>query len=68
LVEEEKRQRKLMTHGVNVEVVPGISSAVAVPAYAGIPVTHRDYASSVTIITGHEPRGNRLQWDVLAQA
>ena len=58
---------ELMTHGVDVEVVPGISSAVAVPAYAGIPVTHRDYASSVTIITGHEAAGNRLQWDVLAQ-
>jgi len=58
---------ELMTHGVDVEVVPGISSAVAVPAYAGIPVTHRDYASSVTIITGHEATGNRLQWEVLAQ-
>jgi uroporphyrin-III C-methyltransferase len=58
---------ELVTHGVDVEVVPGISSAVAVPAYAGIPVTHRDYASSVTIITGHEATGNRLQWEVLAQ-
>jgi siroheme synthase len=56
-----------VTHGVDVEVVPGISSAVAVPAYAGIPVTHRDYASSVTVITGHEAAGNRLQWEVLAQ-
>ena len=58
---------ELMRHGVDVEIVPGISSAVAVPAYAGIPVTHRDYASSVTIITGHEAAGNRLQWEVLAQ-
>ena len=58
---------ELITHGVDVEVVPGISSAVAVPAYAGIPVTHRDYASSVTIITGHEAAGNQLQWEVLAQ-
>lgn len=36
------------------EVVPGVSSAVAVPAYAGIPVTHRGYAPQVTIVTGHE--------------
>ena len=39
--------------GIPFEVVPGVSSAIAVPAYAGIPVTHRDYASSVTIVTGH---------------
>jgi len=58
---------ELTKHGIDVEVVPGISSAVAVPAYAGIPVTHRDYASSVTIITGHEAAGNALQWEVLAQ-
>jgi len=58
---------ELITHRVDVEVVPGISSAVAVPAYAGIPVTHRNYSSSVTIITGHEAPGNQLQWEVLAQ-
>lgn len=40
--------------GIPFEVVPGVSSAIAVPAYAGIPVTHRDRASSVTIVTGHE--------------
>lgn len=45
---------ELIKEGIEVEVVPGISSAVAVPAYAGIPVTHRDYSSSLTIITGHE--------------
>ncbi|MGZ4941380.1 MAG: uroporphyrinogen-III C-methyltransferase [Halobacteriota archaeon] len=58
---------QLITHGVDVEVIPGISSAIAVPACAGIPVTHRRYASSVTIVTGHDAQGNRLQWDVLAQ-
>jgi len=40
--------------GIPFEVVPGISSAIAVPAYAGIPVTQRGLASSVTIVTGHE--------------
>src|SRR5207247_8664035 len=38
------------------EIVPGVSSAFAVPAYAGIPLTHRDHASLVTIATGHQAR------------
>ncbi len=52
------------------EVVPGISSAVAVPAYAGIPVTHRNYASSVTIVTGHEDPAHAssgVNWEMLAR-
>ena len=48
--------------GVAVEVVPGVTSAVAVPAAAGIPVTHRGLARQVTIASGHEG----LDWDVLA--
>src|SRR5207244_11440536 len=40
--------------GVPFEVVPGITSAVAVPAYAGIPVTHRGLSTSFTVVTGHE--------------
>jgi uroporphyrin-III C-methyltransferase len=58
---------ELVAHGIDVEIVPGISSAIAVPAYAGIPVTHRKYASTFTVITGHEAAGNELKWDVLAQ-
>src|SRR5215207_3896354 len=52
------------------EVVPGISSAVAVPAYAGIPVTDRATASSFAVITGHEDpdrEESRLRWQALAQ-
>ena len=41
-------------HGIYFEIVPGISSAFAAPAYAGIPLTHRHLSSSVTVITGHE--------------
>lgn len=44
----------LLAAGVSFEVVPGVSSAVAVPAYAGIPLTHRKLSSSFAVITGHE--------------
>lgn len=47
----------LIKAGVSVEVVPGITSGIAAPAYAGIPLTHRLYSSSVTFITGHESVG-----------
>lgn len=53
------------------EVVPGVTSAVAAPAYAGIPVTHRDAASSFLVATGHEDPAkaeSRLQWEHLAHA
>lgn len=43
-----------LEHGIPVEVVPGITSAISVPARAGIPVTHRGVAASFTVITGHE--------------
>lgn len=51
------------------EVVPGITSAIAAPTYAGIPVTHRDLSSSVVVVTGHEdPEKTRasVDWDALA--
>jgi uroporphyrin-III C-methyltransferase len=56
--------------GIAWEVVPGVSSAIAAPAYAGIPVTDRSAASSFTVITGHEdPRrpASRINWQALAQ-
>jgi uroporphyrin-III C-methyltransferase len=43
----------LVLEGIEFEIVPGVSSSIAAPMYAGIPLTHRDYASSVAIITGH---------------
>lgn len=55
--------------GIPYEVVPGVSSAIAVPAYAGIPVTHRGLASLVTIVTGHEQdtcASPLVNWEALA--
>lgn len=53
----------LLEHGVPFEVVPGVTSALAAPAYAGIPVTHRDYCSSVHIVTAHARAGKQLDID-----
>ncbi|WP_310605213.1 uroporphyrinogen-III C-methyltransferase [Anaerosporobacter sp.] len=59
----------LVQHNIAYEVVPGITSAVSVAAYAGIPVTHRDFTSSVHIITGHARKGgvSRIQYDALVK-
>ncbi|HEX9126682.1 MAG TPA: uroporphyrinogen-III C-methyltransferase [Methylomirabilota bacterium] len=57
--------------GIAFEVVPGVSSAIAVPAYAGIPVTHRGVASSFAVLTGHEDPskdGDAVDWPALATA
>lgn len=56
-------------HGFDFAVVPGITSAIAVPAYAGIPVTHRDATSSFAIITGHEKPGKEessIKWELIS--
>lgn len=56
--------------GVPYEIVPGITSAVAAPAAAGIPVTHRDHASGFAVVTAHQdPASDRtLDWDALARS
>jgi uroporphyrinogen III methyltransferase/synthase len=56
--------------GVDFEVVPGVTAGVAAPAYAGIPVTHRDDASAVAFVTGHEDPAKdatALDWEALAR-
>ena len=61
----------LVQRGVDVEVVPGVTSGIAAPAYAGIPVTHRSAGSSVTFVTGHEEIDKRrpsVDWQALATA
>jgi len=60
----------LASEGVDFETVPGISSALAAPEVAGIPLTHRDHASSLTVVTGHEDPTkpeSALDWDALAR-
>jgi uroporphyrinogen III methyltransferase/synthase len=61
----------LEKNGILYEIIPGITSAIAVPAYAGIPVTHRDWASSFSVITGHESPDkldHSIYWDKVTNA
>lgn len=59
----------LSNEGIEFEVVPGISSAIAAPAYAGIPLTHREYSSSLAIVPGYEDvtkKESSIDWSKLA--
>ena len=59
----------LVDNHIPFEIVPGVTSAIAVPAYAGIPVTHRGMASSFAVITGHEDpskESSSIRWEKLA--
>ena len=57
----------LQEQGINFEIIPGITSAIAGLAAAGIPITHRDYASSFHVITGHHKKdGQQLDWANIA--
>ncbi|MHB8145702.1 MAG: uroporphyrinogen-III C-methyltransferase [Vulcanimicrobiaceae bacterium] len=61
--------QELKAAGIPFEIIPGISSAIAAPAYAGIPVTHRDHNTAFTVATGHEDPtkpGSTLDWSRLA--
>ncbi len=61
----------LVEKSIPFEIIPGVTSAIAVPAYAGIPLTHRDFSSSVTFLTGHESEKkgkNAVNWKGLAKS
>src|SRR6188472_3582492 len=60
----------LFEHNIEFEIIPGITSAIGSAAYAGIPLTHRRFASSIAIVTGHEDpkkRESTVKWDTLAK-
>ena len=59
----------LLEEGIDVEFVPGVTSAIGVPTFAGLPVTHRGVATSLTIVTGHEDptkSNKQVKWDFKA--
>ncbi|MGF0017872.1 uroporphyrinogen-III C-methyltransferase [Sporofaciens sp. SGI.106] len=60
----------LIREGISFEIIPGVTSACAVPAYAGIPLTHRDYVSSFHVVTAHPRKdGNsRIDYEALVRA
>jgi len=56
----------LRAHAIDYEIVPGITAALACAAYAGVPLTHRDHAQSVRLLTAHRMDGGDLDWRALA--
>jgi len=61
--------QELLKSGISFEIVPGVTSAISVPAYSGIPLTHRDHTATVAFITGHEDPTkikSNIAWDKLA--
>ena len=58
----------LRAQGIEVEVIPGITAGIAVPASLGIPVTHRELARGVTFVTGHTKDGAEPDWQALARS
>lgn len=58
----------LAEHGIKAEIIPGITAALALPAYTGMPLTHRDHASAVALVTGQQAEDSEeLDWDSLAR-
>ena len=58
----------LRAQGIEVEIIPGITAGIAVPASLGIPVTHRELARGVTFVTGHTKDGTEPNWQALARS
>ena len=63
-----EEMQHLVASGVTVEIVSGITAGIAVPAALGIPLSHRDFAPSITFVTGHASDGRTPNWRVLAEA
>lgn len=63
--------RELANHDIPYEIIPGITSGIAAPAYAGIPVTHREYGNTFAVISGHTAKGGdtlpKVDWEALAK-
>ncbi len=63
-----EEMQALMEAGIEVEVIPGITAGIGVPAALGIPVTHRELARGVTFVTGHTKNGAEPDWEALARS